>query len=132
MEDTQVLDAQSKAAPLQAPEAIDDNAFLNTIQPPQNTDPNPKIYNTNTPVVGEKDHANEIAMNIGSYDYQSKVDQSKEPVVTTQSTTKGNITDKKDWGSQYVMEDKIIVALGHAFCILSTDAFSAPLYVSSS
>lgn len=106
MEDTQVLDAQSKAAPLQAPEAIDDNAFLNTIQPPQNTDPNPQIYNTNTPVVGEKDHANEIAMNVGSYDYQSKVDQSTEPVVTTQSTTKGNITDKKDWGSQYVMEDK--------------------------
>lgn len=106
MEDTQVLDAQSKAAPLQAPETIDDNAFLNTIQPPQNADPNPKIYNTNTPVVGEKDHANEIAMNVGSYDYQSKVDQSKEPVVTTQSTTKGNITDKKDWGSQYVMEDK--------------------------
>ncbi len=105
MEDTQVLNADSKAAPLQAPEAVDDNAFLNSIQPPQNTDPNPQIYKTNMPVVGEKNHANDIAMNVGSYDYQSKVDQSKEPTVTTQSTTKGNITDKKDWGSQYVMED---------------------------
>jgi hypothetical protein len=106
MEDTQVLNAESKAAPLQAPEAIDDNAFLNSIQPPQNNKPETNIYNTNTPVVAEKDYASTIASNVNdAYKYNSKVDLSKEPVVTTQSTTKGNITDKTTWTSRHEMDD---------------------------
>ena len=105
MEDTQVLNAESKAAPLQAPEAIDDNAFLNSIQP-QNTSPTKNIYGTSAPVVAEQDHASEVANNMDNYNFNSKVDQSKEPVVTTQSTTKGNVTNNKAWESKYTMDDK--------------------------
>ena len=105
MEDTQVLNAESKAAPLQAPEAIDDNAFLNSIQP-QNTSPTKNIYGTSAPVVAEQDHASKVANNMDNYSYNSKIDQSKEPVVTTQSTTKGNVTDSKAWDSTHTMEDK--------------------------
>ncbi len=107
MEDTQVLDANSKAGPLQAPEAIDDNAFLNSIQP-QNSAPTKNIYAGTPGLVGEKDHASEIANNINrnNYDYKSAVDSSKEPTVTTQSTTKHNVTPETTWSDTMTMDDR--------------------------
>lgn len=102
MEDTQVLDAESKAAPLQAPVAVDNSPVLNA--PTESADQN--IYSAPTAVVGEKDHASDIANNFGNYDFKSPVDQSKEPTVTTQSTTRHNITDNATWKSQYTMEDQ--------------------------
>jgi hypothetical protein len=107
MEDTQVLDANSKAGPLQAPEAIDDNAFLNSIQP-QNSAPTKNIYGGTPGLVGEKDHASEIANNINrnNYDYKSAVDASKEPTVTTQSTTKHNVTPETTWSDTMTMDDR--------------------------
>lgn len=107
MEDTQVLDANSKAGPLQAPEAIDDNAFLNSIQP-QNSAPTKNIYGGTPGLVGEKDHASEIANNINknNYEYKSAVDQSKEPTVTTQSTTRHNVTPETTWKDTMTMDDR--------------------------
>ena len=109
MEDTQVLDAESKAAPLQAPEAIDktNDVLLSSSKNVSNSTPSSNIYQTKTPV-GEVDHASEISTNINrnNYDMSSKVDQSKEPTVTTQSTTKGNVTDEVTWKSEYNMEDQ--------------------------
>ena len=102
MEDTQVLDAESKAAPLQAPVAVDNSPVLNA--PTESADQN--IYSAPTAVVGEKDHASDIANNFGNYDFKSPVDQSKEPTVTTQSTTRHNITEDKTWESQYTMDDQ--------------------------
>lgn len=104
IEDSQVLDAESKAAPLQAPEAIHETT---TTIAPQNETPNKNIYGGPSPVVGEKDHANEISTNINRSDYsfKSPVDKSKEPTVTTVSTTKGNVTDKTEWQAHYGMDD---------------------------
>lgn len=109
MEDTQVLDAESKAAPLQAPEAIDktNDILLGSSKNIGNSTPSSNIYGTKTPV-GEVDHASEISNNINrnNYDMSSKVDQSTEPTVTTQSTTRGNVTDETTWKSQYTMDDQ--------------------------
>lgn len=102
MEDTQVLDAESKAAPLQPPVAIENSPVLNA--PTESTNNN--IYSAPTAVVGEKDHASEIANNFGNYDFKSSVDQSKNPTVTTQDTTRHNITNDKTWESQYTMDDQ--------------------------
>lgn len=102
MEDTQVLDAESKAAPLQSPVAVDNSPVLNA--PTESADQS--IYSAPTAVVGEKDHASEIANNFGNYDFKSSVDQSKDPTVTTQSTTRHNITDNVTWESQYTMDDQ--------------------------
>lgn len=105
MEDSQVLNAESKAAPLQAPEAIDDNAFLQAIQP-TNSAPTQNIYGSNQPVIGEKDHASETAFNINrdNYTYNSGVDQSKEPTVKTQSTINGAVTPEVEWTSKQEMD----------------------------
>lgn len=100
MEDTQVLDAESKAAPLQSPVAVDNSPVLNA--PTESTNNN--IYSAPTAVVGEKDHASDIANNFGNYDFESSVDQSKDPTVTTQSTTRNNVTDNVTWESQYTMD----------------------------
>lgn len=102
MEDTQVLDAESKAAPLQSPVAVDNSPVLNA--PTESADQS--IYSAPTAVVGEKDHASEIANNFGNYDFKSSVDQSKDPTVTTQDTTRHNITDNKTWESQYTMDNQ--------------------------
>lgn len=105
MEDSQVLDAESKAAPLQAPEAITDNEFLKTVQP--NRTPNQNIYGNTSGIVGEKDHASEIAnnMNKSDYNYNSAVDSSKNPEVITQSTTRHNVTPETTWKDEYTMDD---------------------------
>ena len=102
MEDTQVLDAESKAAPLQSPVAIDNSPVLNA--PTESTNKN--IYSAPTAVVGEKDHASDIANNFGNYDFKSSVDQSKNPTVTTQDTTRHNITNDKTWESQFTMDNQ--------------------------
>ena len=102
MEDTQVLDAESKAAPLQSPVAIENSPVLNA--PTESTNNN--IYSAPTAVVGEKDHASDIANNFGNYDFKSSVDQSKDPTVTTQSTARHNITDNVTWESQYTMDNQ--------------------------
>lgn len=109
MEDTQVLDAESKAAPLQAPVAVEDNALLSSVNKPQNNAPTQNIYGTTTNnIVGEKDHASEIANNVNkeNYDYNSAVDQSKEPTVTTQSTTRHNVTPVTTWKDNMTMDDQ--------------------------
>lgn len=104
MEDSQVLDAESKSAPLQAPEAI-----IQTSESiaPQNETPNKNIYGGPSPVVGEQDHVSDITRNINRSDYNtsSAVDQSAEPVVSTISTTKGNVTEPTYWKDHYGMED---------------------------
>lgn len=104
MEDSQVLDAESKAAPLQAPEAIHETSVTIT---PQNENPNKNIYGGTLPVVGEKNYTDDIVTNINrnDYTYNSAKDMSKEPVVKTRSTTKGNITDETYWKTHYGMED---------------------------
>ena len=104
MEDSQVLDAESKAAPLQAPEAIHETSQTIT---PKNETPTKNIYGGPSPVVGEKNHADEIStqINRSDYSFKSPVDNSKEPTVTTVSTTKGNVTDKAYWQAHYGMND---------------------------
>ena len=104
MEDSQVLDAESKAAPLQAPEAIHETSQTIT---PKNETPNKNIYGGPSPVVGEKNHADEIStqINRSDYSFKSPVDNSKEPTVTTVSTTKGNVTDKAYWQAHYGMDN---------------------------
>lgn len=110
MEETKVLDAESKAAPLQTPVAIEANPVLESIQQRDvGNEPQLQMEVLNPQTVGpigEKDHASEIANNMNNYSYNSPIDQSKEPTVTTQSTTKGNISDKTTWESEYTMEDK--------------------------
>ena len=112
MED-QVLDAESKAAPLQAPEAIiqtSDSVVVN------NETPNKNIYG-GSPVIGEKNYADSISTDItrSDYDMKSKVDKSMEPTVTTISTTKGNITDRTPWESYYEMEDQYAAEEGNDY-----------------
>lgn len=112
MED-QVLDAESKAAPLQAPEAIiqtSDSVVVN------NETPNKNIYG-GSPVIGEKNYADSISTDItrSDYDMKSKVDKSMEPTVTTISTTKGNITDRTPWESYYGMEDQYAAEEGNDY-----------------
>ena len=107
MEDSQVLNADSKAAPMQAPEAIDDNAFLQAIQP-TNSAPNQNIYGSNQPVVAEKDHASNTAFNItrDNYNYNSGVDQSKNPTVKTQGVVNGKVTPEVEWTSKQEMDNQ--------------------------
>ena len=104
MEDSQVLDAESKAAPLQAPEAIQETSA--SIEP-QNETPNKNIYGGPSPVVGEKNHAADITANMNRSDmsYKGAVDESKEPTVSTVSTTKGNVTQNVEWKAHYGMAD---------------------------
>ena len=108
MDNSQVLDADAqREAPLQQPEPIQQdapqvlNASGNVLQQSQ------KLYSPEAPVVGEQDHANDIARQVNreNYDYKAAQDQSLEPTVTTQSTTKGNVTDRVTWKSYYGMED---------------------------
>ncbi len=107
MEDSQVLNADSKAVPMQAPEAIDDNAFLQAIQP-TNSAPNQNIYGSNQPVVAEKDHASNTAFNItrDNYNYNSGVDQSKNPTVKTQGVVNGKVTPEVEWTSKQEMDNQ--------------------------
>lgn len=110
MEETKVLDADSKAAPLQTPVTIEANPVLESIQQ-KDVGKEPQLQTevlnpTTVGPIGEKDHASDIANNMNNYSYNSPIDQSKEPTVTTQSTTKGNVTDKTTWQSEYTMEDK--------------------------
>lgn len=104
MEDTQVLDAESKAAPLQAPDPInkDDQVLVtNAIS----SAPDQSIYKQSP--VAEKDHASEISTNINrqDYNYNSMVDKSTEPKVTTQSTTRHNVTPATTWDPSLKMDD---------------------------
>ena len=101
MEDSQVLDAESKAAPLQAPEAI---IQTTAAQQPTNVAPNKSIYSAGP--VGEKDHAAEVVNNINksNYNYNSAVDASKDPTVQTQSTTRHNVTPVQEWETEYTMD----------------------------
>ena len=102
MEDSQVLDA--KPAPLQAPEAIQEDSPVLT---PQNETPNKSIYSGGSPVVGEVNHASDISNNItrDMNDSKPAVDQSRSPEIQTISTTKGNVTDRATWNSHYGMDD---------------------------
>lgn len=105
MDNTQVLDADAqREAPLQSPEPIQQDqgtqvlaASTQVKQPPA----------TAQPQVGEANHANDIStqINRSDYSYRSPQDQSKEPTVTTISTTKGNVTDRVTWKDHYGMED---------------------------
>ena len=108
--DTQVLNTDpdasvQKEAALQSPVALDDSVITSQVSPTKEAT---QTYGTAAPV-GETDHASEIANNMinsDNYNYNSAVDQSKEPTVKTQTVAKGNVSPEKVWESTYTMDDK--------------------------
>lgn len=105
MEDTQVLDADAqREAPLQSPEPIQQNEGSQVLATSTAVKQPGSVAQ---PQVGEANHASDIStqINRSDYSFKSPQDQSKEPTVTTQSTTKGNVTDRVTWEDHYGMED---------------------------
>ncbi len=106
-EATKVLDADSKAAPLQQAQKLaeSNNELLNSLYSSRDAI---KGAMQNVGVVGEPDHANDIANNINkeNYNYNSSVDQSKDPTVTTQSTTNHAVTNETTWKDTMTMDDQ--------------------------
>ena len=105
MEDTQVLDADAqREAPLQSPEPIQQDEGSQVLATSTAVKQPGSIAQ---PQVGEANHASDIStqINRSDYSFKSPQDQSKEPTVTTQSTTKGNVTDRVTWEDHYGMED---------------------------